>query len=382
MRASELARAELGKERLPQVGAAGEASYAPEGLTFGYDPVITNGGTLAAQLAVRQSVYDGGVRALKSEQLDRERTRLLKERDRVARDLVYRVKHAFIEALRARGETALQRASVDALESYLGLVERLYAGGRVKNTDIYSTQIQLTRQRAQYDAAMVDYASAAYALGDAAGIPVDTTTVLLDSLEEFAGGTAAVAAAAEALQHNMELEAAALAVRASALGANIARHERYPRVTAAADAGYLGSVENLRLPPPDRYNALGYSVGVRVEVPLFDWGATDLRVQQRQLETENLRLQREDLRRSLTAGYRSAAAQLRHARGRLAGLRENVGRAQQNYLLVKAEYAGGTGAVLDVLTAQQFVVDTKRDEMETLAAIALAAVKLEQLTAH
>ena len=58
LHSTQLADAELSTTALPQVKAAGGASYAPMPPGFGYDPAISNGGQLAAQVIVEQSIYD------------------------------------------------------------------------------------------------------------------------------------------------------------------------------------------------------------------------------------------------------------------------------------------------------------------------------------
>src|SRR5271169_5772592 len=67
--ASEKARSEINTTGLPQIKSEISAIYAPANPSFGYDPVITNQGQLGAQVLVQQSLYDGGTRALKSDQL-------------------------------------------------------------------------------------------------------------------------------------------------------------------------------------------------------------------------------------------------------------------------------------------------------------------------
>ncbi len=114
-------------------------------------------------------------------------------------------------------------------------------------------------------------------------------------------------------------------------------------------------------------------------MPLFTWGATDMRVQQRQLETDALRQQMELLRRSITIEVKKTRLELANARGRLQPLRANVAKAEENFLLTRSTFAGGATLSLEVLTAQQLLTETKLAELETLAAIQLLTTKLEKL---
>ncbi|HEX9006158.1 MAG TPA: TolC family protein, partial [Bacteroidota bacterium] len=140
---AELARSELGRAGLPQLKAVGSASYAPEFGRAGYDPIVSNGGELAGQAVVQQSVYDGGVRSLKTDQLGLEIERLDLQRRAVDRDLVFSVTTAFVDARRAAEEAAIQTESVRQLQDYLELVRSMMRGGTASQTDVLKTQVQL-----------------------------------------------------------------------------------------------------------------------------------------------------------------------------------------------------------------------------------------------
>jgi len=43
---------------------------------LGYDPALSNGGQISGQVIVQQSLYDGGIRGLKSDQLSLDIDRL------------------------------------------------------------------------------------------------------------------------------------------------------------------------------------------------------------------------------------------------------------------------------------------------------------------
>ena len=157
------------------------------------------------------------------------------------------------------------------------------------------------------------------------------------------------------------------------------RHELYPAVSLIADAGVLTSGDNLRLPEGAREPIFGFSVGVTVELPLLTWGATDLRVQQRQIAADNLRLEHDQLRRSIDAQTRTLRLQLANALQRLHASRTVIEKAEGNYLLTKAKYATGTALSLEVLNAQQLLTDSKLAEVQATADISAIRARIEQL---
>jgi outer membrane protein TolC len=375
IRSAQLAQSELGTTKLPQLKLSLGTAYAPIPPAFGYDPIISNGGEVAGQIVLTQSLYDGGVRSLKSDQLENDRERLAREQRRAERDLVYEVKTAFIEALRAQQEVVLQRSSMDQLAAYLALVQRLYSGGSVGYTDLLKTQVQLSSASVFYQKALERSAAMKYTLAAIIGTPIDTATHFIGSLEDTLGNQPE-----SDLRSSLELEIAAFDISRSNLDVELARRERTPVLSFVGDAGYLSSIQNYQLSAADRVKALGYSVGIAMEVPIMNWGATELRIEERELATDILRSRQELLRRSLLAGYQRTKLGLANARTRLHSIRASIASAEENFLLTKSKYAGGGALAIEVLAAQQLLTDIKLDELQTLDDIHSLAVKLEQLT--
>ncbi|MEO8167463.1 MAG: TolC family protein [bacterium] len=372
---SELAKRELSSAAYPQIKAAANASYAPLPPPWGYDPALSNGGQVAGQIILNQSLYDGGVRQVKYEQFGFDADRLSKERAKIARDLTFGLKQAFIEALRAQQEILLQQQSVEQLADYLGLVKRLYNGGSAGYTDVLKTDVQLETARLALQKADESLAVAKYSLSEFMGVPVDPADTLAGSLDSLVRNTSD----SVGVSGNLDLAIAELGVRRSMLDIELARREWLPDISLTADAGYLSSVQNLKLAKTDRFNALGYSVGIGVGIPLFNWGATGLRIEQRSIESEGLRFQAERLRRFVTSEFAKTREQLKRSKVRLDLIRSNISKAEENYLLTKSKFAGGVTLSIEVLAAQQLLTDTRLAELQTLADIQNLAAKLEQL---
>lgn len=380
IRTSELSQSELSTAALPQLKGALGGSYAPVPPSFGYDPVISNGGQITGQIMFQQSLYDGGARIVKSDQLRVDAERFAKERRRVERDLTFAVSLTFIEVLRAERETELQQQSVDQLTAYLGLVQRLYNGGNSSYTDVLKTEVQLSTATVALQKAAESTQIARYSLAELIATEVDSSVSVVGSLENLPDS--ALTTLGNNLAKNIDLSIATLGVERGLLEVELTKRERFPDISFTGDAGYLSSIENLRLPSSERVNALGYAIGVGIEIPIFNWGATGLRVEQRELELDSQRQQMEILRRSLTSEWQKTRLGLANARSRLRTIRMNVIKAEDNFLLTRSKYAGGATLSLEVLAAQQLLTEAKLAELETLATIQLLSAKLEQLTSQ
>lgn len=382
LRQGGLAEAELAAAGLPQVKAIAGALYAPVPPPFGYDPAISNGGQLNGQIAVQQALFDGGVRNLKTDQLRNERRSGEIEHRRIRRDLEFSVKESFIDALRAQMETNLHRASITLLEQYLDLVQRLYKGGGGSYTDVLKTELQLLSEHALLQKATEAAALSRLSLSAAINAPIDSSVTLEGSMDSLVSLDASSADTALSTDRSLELELTQTNIEHSMIDVELARRERMPVITLMGDGGYLSSIENLRLPSDTRLSSFGFSIGIGLELPLFNAGATALRIEQREIASENLRLQFELERRSHVFEVNKIRVQISNAYARLRSIRSGMAKAEENYLLTKSKYAGGAALSLEVLSAQQLMTDSRLNELETLADIQHARARIAQLGAQ
>lgn len=381
IRASGLARDELMTARLPQFKVSSEVSYAPSSGSFGYDPAITDGGQVGARISLEQSLYDGGVRNLKSDQLSSEHTALAKEKEVGERDLRFAVEQFFIQGLQCQRAIELQQESARQLKEYLDLIERLSKGGAASYTDVLKTQMQLQAADRSIQKGLEALASVKYVLAELMGTSIDTSFALAGTLGSLLPNRRADGTSID-ISRNLDIAMAMLNVNMSTFQMELAKRERLSVIFAVADAGVLTSFDNLRLSAPERAGVYGYMLGVTFEVPLFTWGATDLRVQQKELATQVLTLRLEGVKRSVTTEYQKTELQLSKSDDRLRSIRASLKAADEHFALTRAKFAAGGVLSLEVLSAQQMLKDLKLEELETIAETELLLAKLELITSR
>jgi outer membrane protein TolC len=382
IRSAALSHDELMTSKLPQIRLNATSIFAPSSHSFGYDPVLSNIGELAGQFMVQQSLYDGGIRTLRSDQINVDLERTEKERRLADRDLTFTVKQAFVEVLRSEREMHLQSESVLQLHDYLEIVRQLARGGNASSTDVLKTELQLSNAGLAFQKASETFASAKYSLAEVLGGSIDTSFAVTGDLDDTLNAPRSPSQLSLVIDpaSNLELSIASLNIRRTMMDVELTRHESFPTVSFVGDAGVMMSGENLRLPSDERQSFIGFSVGIVVEIPLLNWGATDFRIQQRQLATENLRLDSESMQRSLMSELKKAQLQLSKLRERLHSLRANRKSAEDIYALTKSKFVGGGTLSLEVLAAQQLLTETKLAELQSSADIQVLTAKIEQLT--
>ncbi len=384
LRLAKLAREEADRSGRPQVRASAKALVAPYSDKLGYDPAITDGGQYSAQLGVQGLLFDGGARSSRARQLDADVERLGIDERRAARDVRASVAAAFFDLLQVMDESSLQRERIDGLSQYLDLVNRLYHGGGVNYTDVLKTEVSLENARTLLEKEVQAGESAKLSLAEAMGSPDDTAFAIAAPAQPFDSAAAEsllVRGAVDSVR-SLDLQSARLNVERSLFSVDIVRSERLPSVSLTGDVGLLSSGDNLKLPSGRRAATVGYSVGITVENLLFDWGSTGLRIEQQQLETENLRLNFELQRRTLNASLERLRGEIRSTMGQMRSIARTQNIAEDNYALTKAQYAGGGTTALDVLSAEQLLADSRLAALQSRADLKRLLSKLEQFYAQ
>jgi outer membrane protein TolC len=108
---------------------------------------------------------------------------------------------------------------------------------------------------------------------------------------------------------------------------------------------------------PDRVRNLGYSAAVTLDIPVWDWLATEHKVKQSQIRRDAAKVALTATQRRVIARLDEAYAEAEGARNQLASLDASVSTAGESLRLTKLRYTGGEATVLEVVDAQtQFIV--------------------------
>ncbi|HET9131412.1 MAG TPA: TolC family protein, partial [Terriglobia bacterium] len=227
---------------------------------------------------------------------------------------------------------------------------------------LLKTTVEMNNVGIDVDARSVAYKNALLALAQSAGLrssdvpDVDTTLFVIPYDTTFAA------------DRNVDLASQGLALRQSELEAQIAGSRIWPNVSLAADAGALTSLPNLE---QGFSNVLGASVGLSVTVPFLTFGSVHDNYLAAQATAKSISLQNDFAGTSLRHEFTMTKNTIDKARSAILSLQENLTVAEQNLLLSKARYAGGSGLSLEVLDAIRMVnqirlsIEESRSEMTT-----------------
>ncbi len=379
---SRLEREITEKNRWPQMRLSGNAGYAPFSHTFGYDPAVSNGGELGANLVIEQTLYSGGLTSVQLQQATGEIARSALARQQQDRDLVYSVRQACIKLLLAEQIQDLLQGSIGRLGEYAKLVTDMNKAGTAGYTDVLNSQVELDRARIEANASTQDSRRAKFELLRLLGMPDDSNVVLTGKLETLlidASDSSAINFR-NTITDNLDLSSAKLDHDQKQLALSATRARWKPVISLTADAGVVTSRENLLLPAPERYRSVGYSLGMSIDWPLWNAGRRKTELAKDRSEVSAAKSNIDRVQRDFLSDYRDTRLGLINTSGRLRSIRQVSQTAEKSYLLSTAQYADGYASMADVLMAQQALTDTRRSEIETMAQIQLLKAWLDKLT--
>src|SRR6185312_5344287 len=102
----------------------------------------------------------------------------------------------------------------------------------------------------------------------------------------------------------------------------------------------------------DGINNLGYQWAATLNLPIFDWGATQSKVKTAQLQRDLARVQLNEAQRTALANLRIFYHEAQTSRAQLELLKQSMDLAAESLRLTTLRYQGGESTALEVVDAQ------------------------------
>ncbi len=344
--------------------------------------------TFSATLGISQTLYAGGrVRAgIKAAEADREAARagLLATEQGVLLSVV----DAYVAVRRDQEVVGIRANNVAVLSRQLEAADDRFEVGEVTRTDVAQAEARLAGARTQLAAARADLAStrAVYeqVVGQAAGslAPPPALPLLPATLTD---------AADISFDQNPEIVAARFAEASARANVRAARSAFRPSISASASAGLSqdrGEFIQGRADGTDIFAASGdtdqddetIAAGVTASIPLFTGGANGARVRQARAAENQARLQVRETERAVLADVTSAWNNLLAARAQIESSQEQVRASEVAFEGVEQEALVGGRTTLDVLDAEQELLDARLALVTAESNAYVAAFALLQAT--
>jgi outer membrane protein TolC len=178
-----------------------------------------------------------------------------------------------------------------------------------------------------------------------------------------------------AAKNNAELKSALATLRVSDADVLTARAAYLPSL--GLNYTYGIDAPQFAVNGPDGVKNLGYSAMITLDIPVWDWLATEHKVKQSEIKRDAAKVALTAAQRRLIAQLDEAYAEAQATRDQFASLDTSVATAAESLRLTRMRYIGGEGTALEVVDAQSAFItaENAREDGRVRYEAALAALQ-------
>jgi outer membrane protein TolC len=304
---------------------------------------------------------------------------LAKARSEIAsRGLILTVVQAYYGYLVAQRKYAnVQLAAAEAAR-FLDLSQKLEKGGEVAHSDVIKAQIQNQEQQRGLQEATLEMNRSRLELAVLLFRDFNQDFSIVDDLQLSSPLLSWDEVQTVASDKNPDLRAAIAALRVADQEVSAARSGLLPSLTL--DYFYGIDANQFATRSPDGLHNLGYAATATLELPVWAWGANRSKVRQADLRRKLTRVELSFTQRQLLANLRSFYDEAQTARSELQSLAQTADLAGESARLTVLRYQAGEATALEVVDAQNTLVQARNSYDDGQARYRTSLAKLQTLT--
>lgn len=286
------------------------------------------------------------------------------------------VKNYFaLAAAQLKNENA-QKAREEG-QRFLKITQDLENGGEVAHSDVIKAELQARERKRQAQEAELILLNARLDLAVLLFPNYNEQFDLADDLHSPASLPPLAEAQQRAAQDNPELRAALAGVSEANHGVLENRAAYFPSLTLdyfyGIDATHFATYTN-------GLSNLGSSASATLNIPVWNWGATQSKVRQAQLRRTQAQRELSFTQRRLLAETKSLYAEAETALDELSSLSRSAELAAESLRLITLRYRDGESTVLEVVDAQNTAVLASAAYQDGAVRYRVALANLQTLT--
>ncbi len=292
------------------------------------------------------------------------------------RGLTATVVGLFYSSVTSQGKVAIEERAQKEATDFVGQTQMREAEREVAHADVIKAQITLQQRQRDLADALLALEKSRLDLGVLLfADPRSPYTVTLPAVAPLPDRATVDAAAARA---NPELASANASLRAASLGITAARAALLPDVVLNYSYGIDSS--QFAVNNPNGSRNLGYSASATLDVPVFDWFATQNRVKQARILRDAAKVTLSATQRRLIADLEEFYGELRVSHDQLGSLQVSADASRDSLRLTRLRYTNGEASVLEVVDAQNTLTAAELAQQDGTVRYQLALANLQTLT--
>lgn len=297
--------------------------------------------------------------------------------DIAARGLTVVVTQAYYGLIVAQRRYANTQAAADEASHFLKITQQLEQGGEVAHADFIKAKLQSNDRNRDFREAQLGLERAHLALAVLIFPDFNENFAVVDDLQLGPPLPTREEATRLASQNNLDVRAAVASLDVSAKEVLVARSGLFP--TLGLDYNYGLDAPSLETSTNGIRN-LGYSAAVSLNLPVWNWWASQSKVKQAVLRREQSKLELSFAQKQALANLRNLYSEAEAARAELDSLRDSSEIAAQSLRLTTLRYQAGEANALEVVDAQNTLVQARNAYDDGQARYRLALANLQTLT--
>ncbi len=329
----------------------------------------------ASQGVFNETLGLGQVGAIRS--ADANAARAQAELEIARRGLVSTIVSLFYGSGAGSAKVKIAQEALDEANHFVDLTQKREAAREAAHADVLKAQLQ--QQQRQRDLLDAQVAAEKARIELAVLLYPDPATMFNLALEE-APPALPDRAAVQGLagQNNPELGSALASVQMSQADTYTARTALLPEL--ALNFTYGIDATNFGVNGPDGIRNLGYSMSAQLDVPVWDWLATERRVKQAKLLEGAAKVALTAAQRRSMANLAEYYAEASAASRQLASFSASVVTARESLRLTNLRYVDGESTALEVVDAEAALSSAENAEIDGRTRYQLALSSLQTLT--
>jgi outer membrane protein TolC len=267
-----------------------------------------------------------------------------------SRGLVVTVVQDYYSVAAAQQKLLSAQKAAEEGDRFLALTQDLEKGGEVAHSDVIKAELQAQDRRRQMQEAQLALLNARLDLAVLIFPDFNDNFEVADDLHAETPLPTLGEVQQQAAKGNPDVRAALEAARAA--GADVTGAWGGYLPSLSLDYWYGIDATRFAVNGPNGVSNLGSSAAATLNIPIWNWGATQSRVKQAQLRRAQAQRELSLAQRKLLAEIKSLYAEAETAYSELGGLHRSAELAADSLRLTTLRYKGGEATVLEVVDAQ------------------------------
>lgn len=281
---------------------------------------------------------------------------------------------AYFQILQYRNLIQVNQEAVDTMQAHLDNVNAQYRVGTVAKSDVLRSQVELADQQQALVNAQNNYDIAVATFNNIVGLPTGTIIDAKDELTYTKYDISLPGCTDYALIHRPDGIAAERGVLRAKAAMKAAKAGYRPSVSARAERTFAGDGAFKR--NYDSNDAT--TVGIVASWDIFDNNVTEAQVQQNKAAIRRAEQLLYETQESIQLDVRTAYLSLLSAEKNIHTTRVAVEQAQEDYKIAQVRYSAGVGTNLDVMDAEDKLIETQTTYINALYNYNTSKAELDQ----